>query len=104
MMALTHTMTLFKLLLPNLFNLALILNLMVLLPQSFAPWRLILLSSFKSPGPFNVPELINLNGLWLPSIFKTPWTSPTLVVPPQRSLDLSLFLVVRLPLMTFVVL
>jgi len=65
MMALTHTtnlrnpplvvVALALVLLPNPFYLALILNLLVLLLLSFAPWCLILQSTFMSPSPFNLP-------------------------------------------------
>jgi hypothetical protein len=100
--------------LPNPFNFALLLNLMVSRFHSLAHWCLILPSSIKSPGPFNVSTLMLLlnviwlpsegpwtpptllppllNVIWLPS--EAPWTSPYLLVPPHLILGLSLFLLV----------
>ena len=100
MMVLTHNLNnpplVVVVLLPNTFNFALIINLMVLLLLSFAQWCLILPSTFKSPGLFNMPKLIILNALLLPSVFEAPWTIPDLVLPPLWMLNLSFLTFVAL--------
>jgi hypothetical protein len=99
MMVLTHNLNnpplVVVVLLPNTFNFALIINLMVLLLLSFAQWCLIL-PTFKSPGLFNMPKLIILNALLLPSVFEAPWTIPDLVLPPLWMLNLSFLTFVAL--------